>query len=88
MKALLIHLFSKHNFNKISTKAAILIFIIFNLLFWGIVLDHEIRSIFYLFLRNLAGNSAFVGAVGALITGAISTLIGILWAYNPSEDKK
>jgi len=88
MKSLVQHLFSKENLSQPSTKIAILLFLLFNILFWGIYLDHEVRQIFYLFLRNLAGNPNFVSTIGTLITGGISGLIGILWAYNQRKDKK
>lgn len=87
MKKLIKYLFSSENFKQPSTQLAILIFFIFNIFFWGVYLDHEIRKIFYLFLRNLAGNSNFISAVGTLITGGISGLIGILWAYNQKRNK-
>lgn len=85
MKELLKHLFSDENLKQPLTQIALLLFIIFNFIFWGIVLDHEIRQIFYLFLRNLAGDTNFVSAIGALITGGISGLIGILWAFNQKK---
>lgn len=79
-------LLSKRNLCSRTTILALLLFAMFNFVFWLIVFDPELRKIFYKFLYNLVEDRSFVTTVGALITGGVSTTVGILFAYKEKKN--
>jgi hypothetical protein len=81
------NLLSKRNLCSRTTILALLLFAMFNFVFWLIVFDPELRKIFYKFLHNLVDDRNFVSTVGALITGAVSMIVGILFTYKEKKDK-